>query len=80
MEVAALTDPSALGALNVVWESFMTDWRNAPGVVVVPADTLMIESETDDPIPAIIDGEKLETGRRLQVDYVEEAAQCLVAA
>jgi diacylglycerol kinase family enzyme len=80
MEVAALTDPSALGALNVVWESFMTDWRNAPGVVVVPANTLMIESETDDPIPAIIDGEKLETGRRLQVDYVEEAAQCLVAA
>lgn len=80
MEVAALADPSALGALNVVWQSFLTDWRNAPGVTVISAKSLTIENETDDPIPAIIDGEKLETGRRLQVDYVEEAAQCLVAA
>jgi diacylglycerol kinase family enzyme len=77
MEIASLSDPSALGALNVVWQSFMTDWRNAPGVRVVSADTLTIES--DEPIPAIIDGEKIETGDSLRVEYVEKAAQCLIA-
>jgi diacylglycerol kinase family enzyme len=78
MEIAALTDPTAMGALNVVWQSFMTDWRSAPGIRIVSANTLTIES--DDPIPAIIDGEKIETGDTLRVDYVEEAAQCLIAA
>lgn len=80
MEVAALADPSALGALNLVWQSFLTDWRDVPGVSVIEADTLTIENETDDPIPVIIDGEQIETGRRLKVDFVEKAARCLVAA
>src|SRR5579871_3662472 len=48
MEVAALSDPSAVGVLNVVWASFLSDWRSAPGIKLAPAETLVIESEEGD--------------------------------
>jgi diacylglycerol kinase family enzyme len=79
MEVASLADPTAAGALNVIWSSFVGDWRSAPGVTIVPARSLVIEAEEGD-IPVIIDGEPLEVGNRLQVAFVKEAAQCLTAA
>lgn len=79
MEIAALADPTAGGALNVVWSSFISDWRSAPGVTVVPARSLVIESGDGD-IPIIVDGEAIEAGRRVRVSYVREAAQCLTAA
>jgi diacylglycerol kinase family enzyme len=80
MEVAALTDTSTTGALNVMWTSFLSDWRAAPGVKIVESDTLIIDSEEDDDIPVILDGETIETGSRIEVNFVEEAAQCLTAA
>ena len=79
MEVAALEEPTAGGALNVIWSSFVSDWRSAPGVTVVPARSLVIESGDGD-IPIIIDGEALEAGDTVRVSYVKEAAQCLTAA
>ena len=79
MEVAALAEPTPGGALNVVWSSFISDWRNAPGVTVVPARSLVIESGNGD-IPVIVDGEAIEAGGTLRVHYVKEAAQCLTAA
>jgi diacylglycerol kinase family enzyme len=78
MEVAALEQPTAGGALNVIWSSFVSDWRSAPGVTVVPARSLVIESGDGD-IPIIIDGEALEAGDTVRVSYVKEAAQCLTA-
>jgi diacylglycerol kinase family enzyme len=78
MEVAALTEPSTGAALNVVWSSFISDWRSAPGITIVPARSLVIETEDGD-IPVIVDGEAIEAGRRVQVKYIEEAAQCLIA-
>jgi diacylglycerol kinase family enzyme len=80
MEVAALEDANAIAALNVVWSSFISDWRSAPGVKVVVADRLVIESEDGDDIPVIIDGEAIEAGPRIDVEFVEEAAQCLTAS
>ena len=80
MEVAALADPSATGALNVVWTSFFTDWRSAPGVTVLPATSLEIGNEDGDDIPVIADGEHIKAGRKVKVSFVEEAAQCLTAA
>lgn len=80
MEIAALADPTAVAALNVVWASFTSDWRDAPGVNVVPATNLVIEAEDDQEIPVIIDGEAHQAGSRVRVDYVEEAAECLTAA
>jgi len=78
MEIATLAEPSAGAALNVVWSSFISDWRNAPGITIVPARSLVIEAEDGD-IPVIVDGEAIEAGDRVQVKYVEEAAQCLTA-
>ena len=78
MEVATLAEPSPGGALNVVWSSFVSDWRAAPGVTIVPARSLVIESDDGD-IPVIVDGETIEVGRRAHVSYIEEAAQCLTA-
>jgi diacylglycerol kinase family enzyme len=78
MEIAALAEPSTGAALNVVWSSFISDWRNAPGVTIVPARSLIIEAEDGD-IPVIVDGEAIEAGDRIHVKYVEEAAQCLTA-
>lgn len=79
MEVAALADPTTTGALNVVWTSFFTDWRNAPGVTAVPADSLEIGNDDGGDIPVIVDGEAIEAGPRIRVSFVEEAAQCLTA-
>lgn len=80
MEVAALANPTTGGALNVVWSSFFTDWRNAPGVEVAEATSLEIASADDEEIPVIADGEPVEVGSRVSVSYVAEAATCLVAA
>lgn len=78
MEIAALAEPSPGAALNVIWSSFVSDWRNAPGVTIVPARSMVIESDAGD-IPIIVDGEAIEVGRRAHVKHVEEAAQCLTA-
>jgi diacylglycerol kinase family enzyme len=78
MEVAALSEPSAGAALNVIWSSFVSDWRAAPGVTIAPARSLVIESG-DGEIPLIVDGETIEAGRTARVSYVREAVQCLTA-
>jgi diacylglycerol kinase family enzyme len=80
MEVAALSEPTTGGALNVVWTSFFADWRSAPGVQVAPATSLVIENEDGGDIPVIADGEHIDAGSRIRVSFVEEAAQCLTAA
>jgi diacylglycerol kinase family enzyme len=78
MEVAALSEPSAGGALNVIWSSFVSDWRSAPGVTIAPARSLVIESG-DGAIPLIVDGEAIDAGRTATVRFVKEAVQCLTA-
>lgn len=80
MEVAALASPTAGGALNVVWSSFFTDWRTAPGVTVVSANAMEITNADGGDIPVIADGEHIDAGRTVRVSFVEEAAQCLTAA
>jgi diacylglycerol kinase family enzyme len=80
MEVAALADPTTGGALNVVWTSFFSDWRTAPGVLAIPATWLEIASEDGENIHLIADGESITAGRKVRVTFVEEAAQCLTAA
>ncbi len=78
MEVAALSEPTPGAALSIIWSSFMSDWRSAANVTVVPARSLVIESG-EGHIPVIIDGEAIEVGDTLRVSYVKEAAQCLTA-
>jgi diacylglycerol kinase family enzyme len=78
MEIAALAESTAGAALSVVWSSFISDWRNSPGITIVPARSLVIETEDGD-IPVIVDGEAMEAGDTVRVSYVEEAAQCLTA-
>jgi diacylglycerol kinase family enzyme len=78
MEFFALADSNAGAALNVIWSSFMSDWRTAPGVTIVPGQSLKIES-ADGHIPVIVDGESIEAGDTVRVKYIKEAAQCLTA-
>jgi diacylglycerol kinase family enzyme len=78
MEVAALAEPTAGAALNVIWSSFVSNWRSAPGVTIVPARTLVIDSGEGD-IPVIVDGEAVDVGSAARVSYVKEASQCLTA-
>jgi diacylglycerol kinase family enzyme len=78
MEIAALAGSTAGAALGVVWSSFISDWRTSTGITIVPARSLVIEAEDGD-IPVIVDGEAMEAGDTVRVNYVEEAAQCLTA-
>ncbi len=80
MEVAALASPTTGGALNVLWTSFFSDWRTAPGVTAVQANSLEIGSDEGGDIPVIADGEHIEAGPTVRVSFIEEAAQCLTAA
>lgn len=80
MEVASLANPTATGALNVVWTAIFTDWRNAPGVEVAPATSLDIGDEGGGDIPVIADGEHMPSAPRLHVTFVEKASRCLVAS
>lgn len=79
MEVAALTESTAGAALNVIWSSFVSDWRSAPGVTIVPAQSLVIESGNGE-IPIIVDGEHVDAGNEVHVSFVREAVQCLTAS
>jgi diacylglycerol kinase family enzyme len=80
MEVASLANPTATGALNLVWTSFFTDWRNAPGVEAYPAISMDVGHESGDDIPMIVDGEHIEPGPVAKVTFIEKASQCLTAA
>jgi diacylglycerol kinase family enzyme len=76
-ERADLPPTSIIGVL-VGPLAFVSDWRSAPGITIVPARSLVIETE-DGEIPVIVDGEAIEAGNSVRVSYVKEAAQCLTA-
>lgn len=80
MEVASLANPTATGALNVVWTSFFTDWRKADGVETAPAISLQIGNDDGGDIPMIADGEPVEAAPVARVAFIEKASQCLAAA
>jgi diacylglycerol kinase family enzyme len=80
MEVASLVNPTTTGAMNVVWTSFFTDWRNAPGVKVAPATSLDIAAEGGGDIQVIADGEHLRSAPHLHASFVEYASRCLAAS
>jgi diacylglycerol kinase family enzyme len=80
MEVASLANPTTTGAMNVVWTSFFTDWRNAPGVEVAPATSLDIGEEGGGDIPVIADGEHMPSAPQIHVIFVENASRCLAAS
>ncbi len=42
--------------------------------------TMQIENCDGGDIPIIVDGEHIEAGSKVQVTFVEDAAQCLTAA
>lgn len=79
MEVVRSLLPSELSALEMAWTSFGSNWRARLDVAVEPADLLVVEDADGQDIAAIIDGECIEVGQKLQVTFVEEAAACLVA-
>lgn len=79
MEVFTLEHPSAMSALDIVWSSLRSSWRDARDVAIVPAETLVIDSEEGERIPVIIDGESIIVGNHISVTYVPAAARCLTA-
>lgn len=79
MEAAALTLPSAFSAIEYVWSSFQAGWREMPGARILPAETLTVSCNVDDPAPVMMDGEKVDLGSEFRVDFVEQGGACLVA-
>lgn len=80
MEVARAALPSAVSVLEFAWTTFVSNWRNQPGVTMHPAESLFVESTDGSEIPAMVDGENIAVGPSLEVSFVENAAACLVAA
>jgi Diacylglycerol kinase catalytic domain len=79
MEVAWLSLESAWSALEFAWASFASEWRDRPGMLVRPADSLLVENVDGLDIPAMIDGERIAPRTSFKITLVEEAATCLVA-
>jgi diacylglycerol kinase family enzyme len=79
MDIVALDNPTMFPALDVVWSSFHSGFRNLQGISIVPARTLLVENEGGDDIPTIVDGEPLHVGARFQARFVERGGFCLAA-
>jgi diacylglycerol kinase family enzyme len=79
MEVVRSSLPSAISAIEFAWSTFTAGWRQRPDISIEPADVLIVENADGGDIPAIIDGEHIQAGSSLTVNFVEEAAACLVA-
>lgn len=80
MTVTRMELGSAWAALEFAWTSFVSDWRHQPGALIEEADAIIVENVDGLEVPAMIDGEKISSGARLEVTFVPEAATCLVAA
>jgi diacylglycerol kinase family enzyme len=79
MDVAAFQLPSLLSAVDFAWQSFRSAWRDLAGVAPHAADRLFVDAEDGLAIPVIVDGERVSLGSSFQVEFVDKAAQCLVA-
>ena len=78
LEVAALTPSGALDAAKLAMRAATSDWRSDPNVSTYKANR--IELRSDQPIPAILDGETVELGMRATVEFVPTAFKALVPA
>lgn len=75
LEVAVFTPQGAFGALKLALTSLVADWRSDASVEVKTTQHVAVAS--DDPIPAILDGESLQLDLTATVDFVPVAFQAL---
>jgi hypothetical protein len=76
LEAAVLTPHGALDAFKLAMRTLFSEWRNDPNVMT--AKVRRVEVSSDDPIPAVLDGETVELGRSAVVEFVPTAFKALV--
>ncbi len=79
MEAAALVLPSAFSAIEYVWSSFQSGWREMPGAQILPAEILTVSCDGGAAAPVVMDGEKVDVESEFSVEFVERGGACLVA-
>lgn len=76
LEVAVITPQGAVDAFKLALRTLFSEWRNDPNVVTAKARR--VELASDEPIPAILDGETVELGATAVVAFVPTAFKALV--
>jgi diacylglycerol kinase family enzyme len=69
LECALINTPGALEVFGLGLRAAFQDWRADPNIET--ARVRRVEVESDQPIPAIVDGEIIELGRSATVEFVE---------
>jgi diacylglycerol kinase family enzyme len=75
LEAASLDPKGALDAFRMAFNYVARDWRDDPAVNARPARRAVLSSRR--PVPAILDGELIRLGRRVQVNFKPKAFRAL---
>jgi diacylglycerol kinase family enzyme len=75
LEAAAFKVEGPTDALRLAWNATFRDWREDP--TVERAKVRSVEVEAEGPIPAILDGESFELGRRVRIALAPDAFYAL---
>lgn len=78
LEAAVLTPSGAIDAFKLAFRTLFSEWRNDPNVTT--AKVRRVELRSEEPIPAILDGETVELGSTATVQFVPTAFKALVPA
>lgn len=76
LEGAAIDTPGGLAAARLALTAAFANWRDDPDVTSAAIGTAELSS--DEPIPAILDGESFMLGREATVTFVPDAFRALV--
>lgn len=76
LETAVLTPSGAIDAFKLAFRTVFSEWRNDPNVTT--AKVRLVDVQSDEPIPAILDGETVQLGNNVMVQFVPTAFKALV--
>jgi diacylglycerol kinase family enzyme len=75
LEAASLDPKDSLEAFRMAFNFVARDWRDDPAVNARPARRAVLTSRRS--MPAILDGEPMRLGRRVQIDFKPKAFRAL---
>ena len=78
LEAAVIDVNNAAEVIGLVTAAAFGKWRAGKNVLLTRAKRVDVESSKD--IPARLDGERVNLGRRAQIDFVSKAVKVIVAA
>ena len=75
LEAAAFKVEGPGDALRLAWNATFRDWRADP--TVERAKVRSVDIDSDEPVPALLDGETFELDRHVHIELAPEAFQAL---